>query len=148
MEKQQKSKFNFIDSINKTIEGIKNSDAHEQPTMNEASNRRVEKITIGKDEANSNLGGLIDTSADAIIARNIKYREDEGAMMAEIIKRLEEGQMVIVDFTNSEIVQKMRQFDVLYGAIVALHGAFNVIDKNKDFIMFYGKDAKVADAQS
>lgn len=86
-----------------------------------------------------------DTSDELCVVRNIKLFEDQGTQINTIISRLEKGQLVVVDFSDSEEKQKDAQFYTLWGATMALHGTFKFLDKNGDLVLFTNGENKIGE---
>ena len=103
----------------------------------------------GKQEASNaaTQNRILDTSDDVYIVRCIKLLEDGGNQMVSIIERIERGQLVVADFSESSPEEKTNQFHVLWGAVIAHHGSYRVLDKGGlgNLILFTNGENKIAE---
>lgn len=101
---------------------------------NPMSPRNSKHITIGNPSAGhveENSTHIEDMSATACIVGDIVLSEDTGKQMLHTINRLKNGQLIIADFSSAADAQAKRdQFNVLWGAVMALDGHFRKLNDN------------------
>lgn len=96
-------------------------------------------------ENNSQSINTMDFSDNICIIRGIQLVEDGGNYMLSVINRLEKGQLLVVDFSESDDENRQIQFHVLWGAVMALHGAYKVLDKRGHLVLFTSSENKIAE---
>ena len=127
--------------------------ANEEPTQGlkqDIQPRNSKSVTIGapKGESSSTTKSqnrIFDTSDDICVIRGIQLIEDGGNYMVSVIERLEKGQLLVVDFSESDERNKEIQFHVLWGAVMALHGSFKILDKGGNLVLFTSVENKIAE---
>ena len=88
---------------------------------------------------------IFDTSDDICVIRGIQLIEDGGNYMVSVIERLERGQLVVVDFSESDERNREIQFHVLWGAVMAFHGSYKILDKASNLVLFASNENKIAE---
>lgn len=109
-------------------------------------------VTIGAGRTESNgatqqAPRIFDTSDDINVFRGIKLKEDSAGYISTIIDCLEQGQLAVVDFSESEEFDKELQFHVLLGATIALHGTYKVLDKARNLVLFTSSKKKIGETR-
>lgn len=129
-----------------------NTFAPENTGIREEIQPRANKgMTIGAGKAESNgttqAPRIFDTSDDINVFRGIKLKEDSAGYISTIIDCLEQGQLAVVDFSESEELDKELQFHVLLGATIALHGTYKVLDKARNLVLFTSSKKKIGETR-
>lgn len=88
---------------------------------------------------------IIDTSDDICVIRGVQLIEDGGNSMVSIIERLGKGQLIVVDFSESDERNREIQFHVLWGATMAFHGSYKVLDKARNLVLFTSNENKISE---
>lgn len=91
---------------------------------------------------------IFDTSDDICVIRGIQLIEDGGNYMVSVIERLEKGQLIVVDFSESDERNREIQFHVLWGAVMAFHGSYKILDKASNLVLFASNENKIAEERS
>lgn len=111
--------------------------------------RNAKGVTVGAPKGESSevvsQKRIFDTSDDICIIRGIQLIEDGGNYMVSVIERLEKGQLIVVDFSESDENNKSIQFHVLWGAVMALHGSYKLLDKSGNLVVFTSNQNKIAE---
>ena len=68
--------------------------------------------------------------------------------MISVIERLEKGQLLVVDFSESDDRNREIQFHVLWGAVMAFHGSYKMLDKAGNLVLFTSQQNKIAEDRS
>lgn len=89
---------------------------------------------------------IIDTSDDICVIRGVQLIEDGGNSMVSIIERLGKGQLIIVDFSESDDRNREIQFHVLWGATMAFNGSYKILDKSgRNLVLFTSNENKISE---
>lgn len=106
-------------------------------------------VGAGKMETNGTTQNarIFDTSDDINVFRGIKLKEDGGGYISTIISCLEQGQLAVVDFSESEELDKELQFHVLLGATIALDGTYKILDKARNLVLFTSSKKKIGETR-
>lgn len=91
---------------------------------------------------------IFDTSDNICVIRGIQLIEDGGNYMVSVIERLEKGQLIVVDFSESDERNREIQFHVLWGAVMAFHGSYKILDKASNLVLFTSNENKIAEERS
>lgn len=126
------------------------ADENISTTKNDIQPRSSKSVIVGaeKNPSEATNTKIFDTSDEICVIRGIQLVEDGGNYMLRVIERLERGQLIVVDFSNSDERNKEIQFHVLWGAVMALHGSFKMLDKGGNLVLFTSNQNKIAEEKS
>ncbi|MGU8833465.1 hypothetical protein ACSW8S_19150 (plasmid) [Clostridium perfringens] len=102
----------------------------------------------GSEKESVSQNRILDTSDDICVIRGIQLVEDNGNYMISVIERLEKGQLLVVDFSESDDRNREIQFHVLWGAVMAFHGSYKMLDKAGNLVLFTSQQNKIAEDRS
>lgn len=88
---------------------------------------------------------IFDTSDDICVLRGMQLVEDGGNYMISAIERLEKGQLIVVDFSESDERNREIQFHALWGAAMAFHGSYKVLDKASNLVLFSSNNSRIGE---
>lgn len=88
---------------------------------------------------------IFDTSDDICVLRGMQLVEDGGNYMVSAIERLERGQLIVVDFSESDERNREIQFHALWGAAMAYHGSYKVLDKASNLVLFSSNNSRIGE---
>lgn len=88
---------------------------------------------------------IFDTSDDICVLRGMQLVEDGGNYIISAIKRLERGQLIVVDFSESDERNREIQFHALWGAAMAFHGSYKVLDKASNLVLFSSNNSRIGE---
>lgn len=126
------------------------ADENISTAKNDIQPRNNKSVIVGaeKNPSEATNTKIFDTSDEICVIRGIQLVEDGGNYMLRVIERLERGQLIVVDFSNSDERNKEIQFHVLWGAVMALHGSFKMLDKGGNLVLFTSNQNKIAEEKS
>lgn len=136
------------EKINNTLNVEENMSTGIKTDVQPRANKGVIVGASNSDVDHTTQNRIFDTSDDICVIRNIRLIEDGGNYMVSVIKRLEKGQLVVVDFSESDERSRELQFHALWGAVMAFHGTYKVLDKASNLVLFASNNTKIGEEKN